>query len=466
MGGTNVWAMLSPSKTLALSFIGMISFGAFLLIFPAATTDGQGATITDAFFTMASATSVTGLIVQNTGTYFSTFGLLVILVIMQTGAIGIMVLAGAFAVLIGGRLSNSQQAGFEEAGFAEIVDVTTVDGLKRLVYSVTLATFLIEIIGTIILYVMWLLEMMPLRAEFDAPLQALWWCFFHSVSAFCHAGFSLESDSLVQWVSNPWVNAVFMVLITFGAVGFPVLVDLAPRKNGFNLLLHPKRMWKKFHIQTKVVLIVTALLNVIGMLFYLYFEFDASLKKLGLVDKVIAALFQSVTLRSAGFNTVAISDITPPTVVFCVVLMFIGSAPASTGGGVRITTMAVVTMAIRTMLLGREDVELFGRRLAQTLVYRAISIVLVAGIVVSVAFTAVVASQDFGFQELLFETVSAFGTVGLSMGITGDLDNTGKWIMTFLMYFGRVGPITLALAIGERLTLRDFRYPEGRLAVG
>ncbi len=471
---SSVLQRLSPAKMLAISFLGMIFFGALLLLFPAATRDGQGATFTDAMFTMASATSVTGLIVHDTGTYFSSFGLLVIFLVMQIGAIGIMVLAGAFAVLVGGRLNVKQAEGFQEAGFADVHDVSTVDGLKRLVRSVTLATLWIEGIGAITLYITWLAGAMELSPGYQSsPLKALWWCIFHSVSAFCHAGFSLEPDSLVRWVSNPWVNVVFMVLITLGALGFPVLENMVPSRDDLsNHAGGPRlrglftRIWRRYHLQTKVVLWVTLLLNLIGMVIYLYYEYSASLAGLSLFDKVVASLFQSVTLRSAGFNTVNIGALTAPTIVMAVVFMFIGSAPASTGGGVRITTMTVAIMAVRTMLLGREDVELYGRRLPTAIVYRAIAIVIVAVGVVAISLMLVMGTQNFSFEETLFETVSAFGTVGLSMGITGELTTSGKWLMTFLMYFGRVGPLTLALAIGERVAKKGYRYPEGGLAVG
>jgi trk system potassium uptake protein TrkH len=457
---------LSPSQTLALSFLGLIAIGALFLLLPAATADGKGASITDAVFTMASATSVTGLIVQDTGTYFSRFGLVVIAIVMQTGAIGIMILAASFAVLVGGRLPFRGEAGVvEEAGFHEVQDIGTVEGIKRLATSVTGLTLAIEAIGAAILYLFWLTDIMPLRPEYDDPTAALWWCVFHSISAFCHAGFSLEPDSLVRWQENQLVTGVFMVLITLGAFGFPVLADLFRRWGTRGRSF--KAIWRGWHIQTRVVIVATFFLNLIGMLAFLFFEYEASLSGLSIPAKVNAALFQSITTRSAGFNTVDIGAITMPTLIIFVVFFFIGSAPASTGGGIRITTASVVVLAVRAMLRGREDVEVFGRTLPKSIVYRSIAIVLIGGMLLTGLTIMVVATQDhLTFEKLIFESASAFGTVGLSMGITSELDNVGKWLVALLMYIGRVGPLTLALAVGERTVPKGYRYPEGRMAVG
>jgi trk system potassium uptake protein TrkH len=459
---------LRPARALALSFIGLITGCALLLILPAATVDGQGATLTDAFFTASSATSVTGLVVQDTGSYWTNFGLIVILVTIQVGAIGIMVLAAAFAVLVGGRLPGSQQEGLSEAGFGDLVNLSTIDGLKQLTVSVTGLTLAIEGVGALVIYAMWAVGWLELREAYDSWDTALWWSVFHSISAFCHAGFSLEPDSLVAWRDHYVFNIVMILLITLGAVGFPVLADLLPRrgrKMAASRGLHG--VWHRFHMQTKVVLLMTLVLNVIGMIAYLYFEYDRSLDGLSVPSKVMAALFQSVSTRSAGFNTVDIGVIAIPTMFVCVVWFFIGSAPGSTGGGVRVTTATVVVMAVRAMLRGRDDVELFGRTLPKSIVYRSISIVLIAGLLCATFLVMTTASQEhLPLDKLIFETISAFGTVGLSMGVTSELDTSGRWLMTVLMYFGRVGPLTLALAVGERVGTRRYRYPEGRLAVG
>jgi trk system potassium uptake protein TrkH len=453
-----------PPLAVALSFLGMIALGSVLLTFPAATVDGQGASLVDAAFTMASATSVTGLVVVDTGSYWTPFGLAVITLWIQMGAIGIMALAAAFAVLAGGRLPGRQQEGLDALGMAGMLDLGTTAGLKRLITAITAATIATELLGAMVLFGLWATGLMPLPERYDTVPGAMWWSFFNSLSAFCHAGFVLTPDSLTPYASNTIVNVVFIGLITAGALGFAVIADLTQVEVW--RVRHPRAIWKKLHVQTRVVLVATAVLYIGGMLAFLFFEYDNALSGLSVPGKLNAALFQSVTLRSAGFNTVDWSVIGAPMLIIALIFMFIGSAPGSTGGGVRVTTATVVVMAIRAMLRGREDVELFGRTMPKVIVYRSISIVLIAGLMCAVFMIGMTATQDLPFEKVIFETMSAFGTVGLSMGATSELDSVGKWMMTLLMYFGRVGPLTLALAIGERTVPRGFRYPEGRMAVG
>lgn len=455
-----------PPLAVALSFLGMIAVGSILLTFPAATVDGQGASLVDAAFTMASATSVTGLVVVDTGSYWSRFGLAVITLWIQMGAIGIMALAAAFAVFAGGRLPGYRQESLDALGMAGMLDLGTSEGIKKLITAVTAATVTIELLGALVLFGLWGAGIMPLPERFDSVPSALWWSFFNSISAFCHAGFVLTPDSLEPYASNTVVNVVFMSLITAGALGFAVIADLS-QVQLWRLWRRPWKLWGGMHVQTRVVLVATLFLYGFGTLAFLFFEYDNALGGLTVPGKLNAALFQSVTLRSAGFNTVDWGLIGGPMVIVSLALMFIGSAPGSTGGGVRVTTAAVVVLAIRAMLRGREDVEVFGRTMPKIIVYRSISIVLIAALLVG-AFTVTLAAtqEHIGFEEIIFETMSAFGTVGLSMGATAELDATGKWLLTVLMYFGRVGPLTLALAIGERVVPRGFRYPEGRMAVG
>jgi trk system potassium uptake protein TrkH len=458
------FANLRPPLAVAVSFLVMIALGSTLLTFPAATADGQGASLVDAVFTISSATSVTGLVVQETGTYWSPFGLGVITVWIQFGAIGIMALAAAFAVLAGGRLPVQQAEAVDQLGMGGMLELGTVEGLKKLVTAITAATVATELAGAVVLFALWGAGAMPLPAPYDDAAGAMWWSLFHSISAFCHAGFMLTPNSLVPYVGNTFVNAVFIGLITAGALGFAVIADLTSKDLYRDL--RPRGVWRRMHVQTRVVLVATAVLYVVGMLSFLFFEYDRALAGLSIPAKLNAALFQSVTLRSAGFNTVDIGAIGAPTLIICVIFMFIGSAPGSTGGGVRMTTATVVVMAVRAMLRGREEVELFGRTMPKIIVYRSISIVLIAGFIIAAFLIALAATQDIGFEALTFEAVSAFGTVGLSMGATGELDSVGKWLIAVMMYAGRVGPLTLALAIGERAVSRRFSYPEGSMAVG
>lgn len=452
---------LRPARALAVSFLSLISVGTLLLCLPAATVDGEGASLVDAAFISTSAVSTTGLVVVDTGTYWSTFGLVVILAAFQIGALGTMVLATAFAVLVGGSLPSVQRDVVDEAGFGAVYDVRTLEGIRRVASSIVIVTIAIEGVGTVFLWVLWAVGSLDLGPNYDDAGSALWWCLFHSISAFCNAGFSLEGTSLMAWKGHLPLNLMFIVLITVGGMGFPVMADLwkyaTERWRGGRALLH---------LQTKVVLVATALMNTAGLLVILYFEYGASLQDLTVYEKLLASAFQSVSLRSAGFNTVDIAAISAPTLVVMIVWMFIGSGPGSTGGGIRVTTATVVVMAVRAMLRNREDVEVFGRRFSPGVVYRSISIVLLAGSFCAVFLVLLTATQNSPFDRMVFEVVSAFGCTGLSMGSTGDLDTTGKWLVTGLMYLGRVGPITMALAIGERLVGKAYRYPEGKIAVG
>lgn len=456
---------LRPSQSLALSFLGLIAFGSALLLFPAATVDGKGASLVDAAFTMSSATSGTGLAVQDTGSYFTVFGLLVLLFVIQVGSIGIMVFAASFAVLVGGRLPGHEAATLEEAGFGDLLDVSTVEGMRRLIYSVTLATLVIEIFGALSLTLCWATGLLELRPQYDNLPGAIWWASFHSISGFCHAGFSLEPDSLTKWVADPLICGIFVVLITLGGVGFPVMADLYPNRKRGNLSW--RAWWRRLHIQTRVVLLATAIFYAVGTMTFLYFEYNGALAGMSVMTKINAAFFQSVSLRSAGFNTIDFSLVSFPTVIIASFFMFVGTAPASTGGGVRLTTIAVMLMAVRAMLRNREDVELMGRRLPKDIVYRSFSVVLIASAMIVGFLIFLGATQpSLRMEQQIFEAFSAFGTVGLSMGATGELDTTGKWLVTLLMYFGRVGPITLALAVGEKIGNREHTYPTGRIAVG
>jgi len=443
---------LRPSQTLALSFVLLIAMGTTLLMFPAATTDGLGTPFIDALFTITSAACVVGLAVVDTGTYYSHFGQAVILATIQVGGLGIMVMSAAFAVLLGAQLGARRQA-----GLSELLDVNTPESLKALVRTVAAGTLTIELLGTLFLFLSW-------HEDIPSASKRLWWALFHSVSAFCNAGFSLARTNLEQWVANPWISLTIAFLIILGGLGFSVLADLGDARVWS--IRKPLAVWQRLQLQTKVLLLVTALLNLGGMLIFLYIEYDGVMGGLSVPTKINAAFFQAVTLRTAGFQTIDFSKIAAPTVLFCVVWMFIGGSPGSTAGGIKTTTAAVAFTSFRAMLLGREEVELFGKRIPPVVVNRSLSIILVSAVVLVVILMFLVGTQSIGFERLLFEAVSAFGTVGLSMGITPSLNDVGKVLIIVLMFVGRVGPLTMALAIGERMRTNVYRLPKGQLAVG
>lgn len=443
---------LRPSQTLALGFIGLIAVGTILLTFPAATTDGRGAPLLNALFTMTSASCVSGLAIYHIGLEFTRFGQTVILFGIQAGGLGIMVLSAAFAVLVGGNIPSRRQVGLRE-----VLDISTPEGLRTLIRAVTATTIITEFIGALCLFFLWH-DYLPNAAE------RLWWSIFHAISAFCNAGISLSKISLVPFVNDPGICFVFMVLITVGGIGFFVISDLLNPEVW--VVKKPKAVWDRLQIQTKVVLVSTILLDSMGMLLFLFFEYDGALQGLSADKKIIAALFHAVSLRSAGFHVVPLAHLAAPTIIVSIAFMFIGASPGSTGGGIKTTTTAVSVMALRAMLRGREEVELLGRRMPPSIVSRSLSIVLVAVLVIAVFLTLLLATQDIKFEKLFFEVVSAFATVGLTLDATASLNDTGKILIILLMYVGRIGPLTLALAVGERKLPQGYRLPKGRIAVG
>jgi trk system potassium uptake protein len=443
---------LKPSQTLALSFIGLITLGTILLTFPASTSDGKGASFINALFSMTSATCVSGLVIYDIGADFTRFGQAVILFGIQAGGLGIMVLSAAFAVLVGGTIPLRRQAGLRE-----VLDIASPEGLRLLIRSVTATTIITELIGAICLFILW-------QSYIPKTGERLWWSLFHAISAFCNAGISLSSTNLMPFVHDSSICFTFMALVIVGGIGFFVISDLA------NVdvweVKKPKAVWDRLQIQTKVVIVATLVLNIFGMLLFLFFEYNGVLRGLSINDKIVASLFQAISLRSAGFNVVSTGNIAAPTIIFSIVFMFIGASPGSCGGGIKTTTAAVSVMALRAMLRGRDEVELFGRRMPSSIVSRSLSMVLVAGMVIAVFLSLLLATQEIKFEKLFFEAVSAFGTVGLSMDTTSLLNNTGKILIIIVMYVGRIGPLTLALAVGERKVAQGYRLPRGRIAIG
>lgn len=452
--GTHVLAMikLRPSQTLALSFIGLISAGSLLLTFPAATLDGKGASFIDAVFMMTSASCVAGLTVLDIGTTFSRFGQTVILFGIQAGGLGIMFLSAAFAVLVGGTITGRRQAGMRA-----VLDVSTPEGLKSLIRAVITTTVATEAIGIISLFFL-------TTSHIPTMTDRLWWSIFHSISAFCNAGLGLWHNSLVPFVDDTLICVVFMILITIGGIGFFVIADVTD--SDVWRVKKIRAVWDRLQVQSKVVIVASLILNITGMMLFLFFEYDGALRDLSAIEKIIASLFYSISLRSAGFNVVPLGALANTTVIFSIALMFIGASPGSTGGGIKTTTAAISVVSLRAMLWGREDVELFGRRIDSFVINRSLSIVLVAVIIIALFLTLLVGSQNIPFEKLFFEVVSAFGTVGMTMDTTTQLNDIGKLLIICVMYIGRIGPLTLALAIGERKISQSYRLPKGSIAVG
>lgn len=435
----------SPALLIVVSFATAIIVGTILLSFPAASATGEPIALLDALFTATSAVCVTGLIVLDTPVAFSSFGHGVILALIQVGGLGIMVLSTFGALIVGGRLGLRG-----EHALGKVLDIRHPGRAYRLTRFIVLSTLSIEAIGAACLS-------LGFRHQGLAWGEAVWKGVFHAISAFCNAGFALQSDSVVLFQDQPLVLLVFMALITLGGLGFLVLSGL------WSTWFEPEQ--SQWGVQVKVVLSATALLVLVGWGLYLAVEWNATLAHLDPFDRVVNALFQSVTLRTAGFNSVDFGGLHMATVLFMLAFMYVGASPGSTGGGIKTTTAVVLLSGIRAIAKGEPRIVLFGRRISQDIVYRSAAIAVIAVMIVGGGFFLLLLTEDLGFETLLFEMVSAMGTVGLSLGATSELSEAGKVIIVCVMFAGRVGPLTLALLLGGGKP-SPVHYPRARMMVG
>lgn len=436
----------SPERVLALGFAAAIAVGTALLLIPAATAPGRRTDFLTALFTATSATCVTGLVVVDTATHWTWFGHLVIALLIQVGGLGIMTMSTFFALLLGKRITLRERLVVQEA-----LGQLTLAGVVRLVRLVLLATVICEGLGTLLLFVQW-------AGRYPAP-RALALAAFHSVSAFNNAGFDLFSVSLQPFVEDAGVVLVIAALIVLGGLGFVVLAELCSFRRGH---------WRP-SLHTFVVLRVTGLLIVGGMLFILAVEWNnpLTLGPLSLKGKLLAALFQSITPRTAGFNVVPMAGLRVATLVLTVVLMFIGASPGGTGGGIKTTTFASLVLAVWAAVRGDAEITVHERRLPWSVVQKALAITFIS-LTLVIGVSMVLSLTEGGeYLPLLFETTSAFGTVGLSMGVTPDLSVVGRVLIICTMFTGRVGPLTLAMALARRARgPAHVHFVEERVAVG
>ncbi|KXS42671.1 MAG: trk system potassium uptake protein TrkH [Candidatus Frackibacter sp. T328-2] len=436
---------LTPAQVLALGYLVVILIGSILLSLPIATASGQSMPFVDALFTATSATAVTGLIVENTSTFFSMFGQIVIMILIQIGGLGIMSMSTLFALLVGKKITLKERLVIQQD-----LDQFQLSGIIRLVRYVLMVAFTIEGVGALILFLR-LLKDYP-------PLKALYFAIFHAVSAFNNAGFDLFGNSLENFTGDITINLVITTLIILGGIGFAVIAELYSNKRNF----------KRYSLQTKLVLSVTIFLIIFGtiVVFALEYSNPETIGDLSLGDKALASYFLSVTPRTAGFNTVPTGALKSSTLFFVIILMFIGASPGSTGGGVKTTTFGAVVAVVYAMITGRRDIEIFKRRLAKEIIFKALSIIIISLLLIVTVTMILTITEDMNFLDLFFETVSAFGTVGLSTGVTGKLSIIGKVLITLTMFAGRVGPLTLALAIGYKEEKANIRYPKEKILVG
>ncbi|GLH65308.1 MULTISPECIES: TrkH family potassium uptake protein [Bacillaceae] len=438
---------LDPPKILVLGFSFIILIGAFLLTLPAATVDGKGLPWLDALFTATSATCVTGLVVVDTGTTFTLFGQLVILALIQIGGLGFMTFATLFALILGKRISLKERLLIKES-----LNNLSIDGVVRLVKRILIFTAVIELIGGILL---------AIRFSFDMPLpKAIYFGFFHAISNFNNAGFDLMGDfrSLTGYVDDPLVTLVVCTLITLGGIGFIVMNEV-----------YEYRQTRRFSLHTKIVFVMSSILVVFGtiLIFILEYHNPKTLQPLSPLGKFLASLYQAVTPRTAGSNTLNIPDLTQPTLFLIIFLMFIGASPGSTGGGIKTTTFATLLGAVWSNIKGKEDVIFFRNRILYDTIYKALTVT-VSGLFVVMMITMLltITEPNKDFLMILFEATSAFATVGLSMGLTPELSPVGKILIILTMFAGRVGPLTIAYAVTLHRKPDPFKFPKGKIMIG
>ena len=451
----------NASRLIFLSFLGTILAGAFLLTLPFATQTPGCMNVVDALFTAASATCVTGLIVVDTGSYFTPFGKTVILVLIQLGGLGIMTMSTFFLIMLGRRLTMKDRITMKDT-----LGEKEIKGVKGLILMIVGMTILLEAIGAA------LLTLRFFRVYHYPINKAIIHGIFHSVSAFCNAGFSLYHDSLMRFGGDWAITGIMGGLVLLGGIGFVVWYNLTH----WYFWRRDRTRRGRLRLQTKIALATSGILLVIMFLFLLAVEWNNTLEGLTVGEKICRSMFQAITPRTRGFNTMPIDRLNPATLWITIVMMFIGASPGSTGGGIKTCTFAVILATVYRMVTGRRQVVIRKKSIAEHISTKAISIAVISLVVIFIACTLLLLVESTTSRQycgnsymgsLIFESVSAFGTVGLSVGVTPHLSYLGKIVIILTMYVGRIGPLTLALLIGRKVQPPAvIRYPEESVMVG
>jgi len=437
---------LKPAQTLSIGFLGLILFGTLLLSLPQMVTDPSQISIIDALFTATSASTVTGLALFPISEFYRPSGIWVILLMIQLGGLGIMTFGVLFSMISKQRMRLDDKVALQDVLGAE-----SVGSVKDEIKLIFLITFMIEALGAILIWIL-----LP-----DGTSDPFFTAVFHSISAFCNAGFSLFPDNLMGYVEHFSMNFIIAVLIVLGGIGFPVLNNLG----NYPFFSKNRAAWRlSFH--SKMVLSISAGLLLTGTVAIYILEYSNSLASLSWYDKWIAAAFHSVTARTAGFNTLDLGGFSDASLYFMMLLMWIGGSPASTAGGVKTTTFGVMLATLGAMLHQRNEVSIFKRSLSSQTVQKSLSTVFTSSALLATLLLLLLALDGGNFKALMFESVSAFNTVGLSTGITAQLSPMGKIIIIVTMFIGRIGPLTLAFSVAERASKGKYTYPQERVLIG
>lgn len=445
---------LSTTQIILLSFLGVILIGSVLLSLPVSSAGGRAVPYIDALFTATTATCVTGLVTVSTAATWSVFGQAVILLLIQIGGLGVITFMTAVMLLFNRKIGISDRLLIQDA-----FNLSTLSGIVAFVKKVLIGTLTVEGIGACF-------YMTVFVPQFGA--RGIWVSVFNSVSAFCNAGMDIIGEnSLCDYSGNVLINAVTAALIILGGLGYIVWWDVSRviknrKQNG-------GRFFKSLTLHSKIVLISTAFLLIVGTALTLCFEYNNPLTLAGLplTDKIQAAFFQSVTTRTAGFASLPQENLTNPTAILSLLLMFIGGSPVGTAGGIKTVTAAVLLSITVSLISGKNSVSLFGRTISKQSVYKAVAVTVMSFSVMFVSTLLLSAVTNAPALDILFETVSATATVGLSRSLTGALNLLGKLIIIFTMYFGRVGPISIAIAFGGKNPSRNIiKNPTEEISIG
>ena len=435
---------LSSSQMIILTFALAILLGSFLLMLPASTQDGLGASFFDALFTSTSAVCVTGLVVHDTATYWSGFGQMVILLLIQIGGMGIVTLAIAITSISGKRISLKQRSTMQEA-----ISAPKVGGIVSMTGFILKMTLIFEGVGALVMF--------PAFCSEFGFFKGVWYSVFHSVSAFCNAGFDLMGvktpySSLTYFADHPVVNTAIMMLIVIGGIGFMTWDDIRSHK------LHVR----KYRMQSKVIITTTAALIAAAAGYFFFFEFSY----MQLPIRFWSSVFQAITPRTAGFNTVDLTTISESGLAVMVLLMLIGGSPGSTAGGMKTTTFAVLLSTSVSVFNRKPHTHFFGRRIADDTIRNAVTILMMYLVLFLGGGILISRLEEIPLLAALFETASAVGTVGLTLGITEQLGIVSRLVLILLMYFGRVGGLTLIFAAISGNQSISSRFPQESLTVG
>ncbi|SCJ56084.1 Ktr system potassium uptake protein B [uncultured Clostridium sp.] len=438
---------LKGVQILALGFLAVILIGGIILTLPISSASGESTNFLDALFTSTSAVCVTGLVTLDTGTHWSMFGQTIIMLLIEIGGLGFMSFTTLIAIILGKKITLRDRLILQDA-----MNTFSIQGLVKMVQYVLTFTVTVQLSGALLFST----QFIPQYGIF----KGLFYSLFHSISAFCNAGFDLFGNfsSLTSYSSNWVVILVASALVIIGGIGFAVWIEIYNFKS-----------IKKLSLHSKMVILVTAVLIVGGTILMFIFEHNNpnTLANMNMGDKVVNSFFAAVTPRTAGFNSISTDGMTNAGNLLTIILMFIGGSPGSTAGGIKTTTIGVLLVTVICVIKGRDDAEVFKKRFPKELIYKAFTLFFIGGfLVIGATMLLSYTEQGASFLSLLYETTSAFGTVGLTVGLTQQLSEVGKVLIMIMMYLGRVGPLTVVLSLMRNKNNNGVRYPEGKILIG